>query len=84
MLKRVSDQDIPRYVTTRSYGRAWLLVVVMLILATGFTIKAVQHLIRDSSGVWFYVPAAVIGIAAFAQCLFNAVWLHRHLQSSRS
>lgn len=84
MLKHVRNQDIPRYVTTRSYGRAWQLVVIMLILAIGFTMKAVQHLMRDSLGVWFYVPAAVIGIAALAQCLRNAVWLHRHPQSRRS
>ncbi|MET3803664.1 hypothetical protein ABIB25_000648 [Nakamurella sp. UYEF19] len=84
MLKCVSNQDIPRYVTTRSYGRAWQLAIIMLILAIYFTIKAVQHLASGSAGAWFYVPAASLGIAALAQCLRNAVWLHRHPSSRRS
>ncbi len=84
MLEYVSNQHIPRYVTTRSYGRAWQLVVIMLILAIYFTIKAAQHLTRGSAGAWFYVPAAILGIAALARCLRNAVWIHRHPQSRRS
>lgn len=81
MLQYVSNQEIPSYVTTRSYRRAWQMVITMLILAIYFTVEAVQHLMRVSSGAWFYVPAAVIGIAALAHCSRNAAWLHRHPQS---
>ena len=84
MLEYVSNQDLPRYLTTPSYGRAWQLTLITVILAIYFIIEAVQHLASGSAGAWFDVPAAVLGIAAHARCLSNVVWLHRHPSNRRS